>query len=110
MKRGEVWAVDLDPVRGHEQAGRRPALILSADAFNTSPADLVVVLPITSKLRKLPSRVRIAPPEGGLRMESWVIGEQVRTVSKSRLTSRLGAVSPATMRAVSDVVRLLLDL
>jgi mRNA interferase MazF len=110
MKRGEVWAVDLDPVRGHEQAGRRPALILSADAFNTSPADLVVLLPITSKPRKLPSRVRIAPPEGGLRVESWVIGEQVRTVSKSRLTSRLGAVSPATMRAVSDVVRLLLDL
>jgi mRNA interferase MazF len=73
-------------------------------------ADLVVVLPITSRLRRLPSRVRIAPPEGGLRMESGVIGEQVRTVSKSRLTSRLGAVSPATMRAVSDVVRLLLDL
>src|SRR5688572_10852224 len=109
MRRGEIWVVDWDPVLGHEQAGRRPALILSADAFNASSADLVAVLPITSKPRKLPSRIRIAPPEGGLRVESWVICEQVRTVSKRRLSSRLGAVLPSTLRSVSDVVRLLLD-
>lgn len=110
MRRAEIWIVDLEPVMGHEQAGRRPALVFSADAFNASPAELVVVLPITSKPRKLPSRIRIVPPEGGLRVESWVICEQVRTVSKRRLSSRLGTVTPATMRSVSDVVRLLLDL
>jgi mRNA interferase MazF len=110
VRRGEIWVVDSDPVLGHEQAGRRPALILSADAFNASSADLVAVLPLTSKPRKLPSRIRIAPPEGGLRVESWVICEQVRTVSKRRLSSRLGAVLPSTLRSVSDVVRLLLDL
>jgi mRNA interferase MazF len=110
MRRGEIWVIDLDPVLGHEQAERRPALILSAVAFNASSADLVAVLPITSKPRKLPSRIRIAPPEGGLRVESWVICEQVRTVSKRRLSSRLGAVLPSTLRSVSDVVRLLLDL
>jgi mRNA interferase MazF len=69
------------------------------------------VLPITSKPRKtLPSRIRIAPPEGGLRIESWVICEQVRTLSKQRVSTRLGMVTSATMRNVSDVVRLLLDL
>jgi mRNA-degrading endonuclease toxin of MazEF toxin-antitoxin module len=48
-----VWLVELDPVEGHEQAGRRPALVLSVDAFNASPAELVTVLPITSKVRAL---------------------------------------------------------
>jgi mRNA interferase MazF len=102
--------VDLDPVRGHEQAGRRPALIVSSDDFNTSPAELVSVLPVTSRHRKLPSRVRITPPEGGLTVESWVICEQVRTISKKRCSRHLGQVAPATMQAVSDIVRLLLHL
>src|SRR5438128_11466126 len=46
--RGEVWLIDLNPVRGHEQAGRRPALVVSDDLFNQGPAGLVIVLPITS--------------------------------------------------------------
>jgi mRNA interferase MazF len=110
MKRGEVWTVDLDPVVGHEQAGRRPALIVTANLFNASPAGLVAVLPITSKHRPLPSRVRVTPPEGGLSMESWIITEQVRTVSKKRLVSRLGSVPPSTMKAVETSLRFLLDL
>lgn len=110
MKRGEIWTVTLDPVVGHEQAGKRPALIVSADALNQSPAGLIAVLPITSKARALPSRVRIAPPEGGLSMESWVITEQVRTISKQRLLLRLGTVTAATMEQVSACLRLLLEL
>ncbi len=50
-QRGEVWLIDFDPIRGHEQAGRRPALILSVDVFNAGPADLVVAVPITKTLR-----------------------------------------------------------
>ena len=110
MKRGEVWNVALDPVLGHEQAGRRPALIVSADALNQSPAGVVAVLPITSKRRALPSRIRIGPPEGGLTMESWVITEQVRTISKQRLLSRLGSVTSVTMDEVATCLRWLLDL
>jgi mRNA interferase MazF len=110
MKRGEIWTVSLDPVVGHEQAGRRPALIVSADALNRSPAGLIVVLPITSKPRALPSRVRVAPPEGGLAHESWVITEQIRTISTQRLVSRLGTVTAATMERVATCLRLLLEL
>ena len=51
--RGEVWNVDLDPVRGREQAGRRPALVISVDLFNRGPSGLVVLLPITSRYRGL---------------------------------------------------------
>ena len=110
MKRGEIWRVQLDPTVGREQAGIRPALVLSVDEFNASRADLVVVLPITSKARPLPSRVRVIPPEAGLTRESWIICEQPRTISQSRLGKRLGMVRPATLNAVEVVVSLLLGL
>jgi mRNA interferase MazF len=109
-RRGEIWIVDFDPVEGREQAGRRPALVLSVDAFNASHAEIVTVLPITSKARALRTRIEVVPPEGGLSVVSWVIGEQTRTVSIGRLRKRLGLVSTRTMAAVSDVVRLLLGL
>jgi len=44
--RGDVWLIDLNPTRGHEQAGVRPALVLSEDTFNHGPAGLSVLLPI----------------------------------------------------------------
>ena len=49
--RGEVWDLNFDPTLGHEQAGTRPALILSVDLFNEGPADLVVVVPLTRSAR-----------------------------------------------------------
>jgi len=48
-RRGEVWFADLNPTLGHEQSGRRPILIVSADAYNTSRVGLVIALPLTSK-------------------------------------------------------------
>jgi mRNA interferase MazF len=65
--RGEVWLADLGSTRGHEQAGRRPVLVFSVDAFNTGPAGLVIVLPLTSSIRKIPAHIQINPPEGGLK-------------------------------------------
>jgi mRNA interferase MazF len=96
---------------GHEQAGHRPALVLSVDAFNASPAGLITVLPITSSARlHIPSRIEVQPPEGGLSNVSYIIGEQTRTISTNRLGRPLGLVSPATLRKAADVVRMLLGL
>lgn len=67
--RGEVWMTDFDPVRGHEQAGRRPALVVSVDVFNRSPAERAIMLPITSKRKRIASRVELVPPEAGLTRE-----------------------------------------
>ena len=55
--------MDLDPTR--EQAGKRPALVISTNGFNKSRADLVVVVPITSKDKGIPWHVPLQPPEGG---------------------------------------------
>ena len=86
--RGEIWGVDLDPIVGREQAGRRPALVVSDDALNSGPRGLVVVIPITGRSRGLPNHAPIAPPEGGLTKPSVIMTEQVRSVSKDRLGRR----------------------
>lgn len=109
-KHGEVWQVDFDPVRGHEQGRRRPAVIVSADIFNEGPAQLVVVCPLTSRQRSIGSRVPVAPPDGGVRVQSFVICEQIRTISTDRIGPHLGKLSPQTMAAIEERLRILLDL
>lgn len=108
--RGEVWMLNFDPTRGHEQAGTRPALILSVDVFNAGPADLVIVLPITSRSKGVRSHVAVQPPEGGLSVVSYIKCEDVRSVAKERLSHRLREVSAETMAEVEDKLRILLNL
>jgi mRNA interferase MazF len=108
--RGEVWLADLDPTRGHEQAGRRPVLVVSENLFNQGPAGLVIVLPMTSTLRGVPSHVPVSPPEGGVRKATAILCDAVRSVSVERLVVRWGAVLPRTMTAVEDRLRILLRL
>ena len=108
--RGEIWSVNLSPTLGHEQGGRRPALIISVDPFNAGPADLVVVLPLTSKAKGIPFHVEVHPPEGGLTEISHIKCEDIRTISKERLRDRWGVTSVETLRQVEDRLRILLDL
>ncbi|WP_165235119.1 type II toxin-antitoxin system PemK/MazF family toxin [Aquisphaera insulae] len=108
--RGEIWDVDLSPTVGREQAGRRPALIVSDDALNSGPRGLVVVIPITGTARGLPSHVPVIPPEGGLIKPSVIMVEQVRAISKDRLGRRYGATTKATMDRVDRILRIILGL
>lgn len=108
--RGEVWLAHLSPTRGHEQSGRRPVLVVSEDLFNRGPAGLVIVLPVTSKWRGVPSHVALEPPEGGVEQRSAVLCEAIRSLSAERLTERWGAVERHTMAAVEDRLRILLRL
>ncbi len=108
--RGDVWMVGLDPTKGREQAGMRPALVISVDMFNHGAAELVVVVPITSKAKGIPLHVEIAPPEGGLSLTSYAKCEDVRSISTARLVRRLGKVHAATVDAVEDRLRILLGL
>ena len=108
--RGEVWLLNLNPVPGREQAGSRPAPVISVDQFNHGPAELVVVLPITSRYKGIPLHVGLTPPEGGVKQESYIKCEDVRSVSIERLARRLGRVSAATLMAVEDRLRVLMGL
>ena len=108
--RGDVWDISFDPTLGHEQAGLRPALIVSVDLFNTGPAELVVAIPITRTARRVRWHVQVNPPEGGLVSESFVQCENVRSVSKVRLKRLRGRVSAGTMWEVEGRLRILLGL
>ncbi len=108
--RGEIWFLNLDPTQGREQAGSRPALVISVDAFNHGPADLVVVLPVTFVAKGIPFHVAVSPPEGGVRQPSFIKCEDVRSVSRSRLRERWGRIGQQTMAAVEDRLRILMAL
>lgn len=108
--RGEIWLVGLDPTKGREQAGMRPALVVSVDIFNHGASELVVVAPITSKAKGIPLHVEVMPPEGGLTMTSYVKCEDLRSISTARLVRRLGKVSAQTIDDVEDRLRILLGL
>lgn len=103
----EVWFVNLEPVIGHEQGRRRPAVVISRDALARS--GLVVVVPLTRTDVGSPLHLAIDPPEGGLRERSFALPQQVRAVSPERLVQRLGTVRPQTLaeivRRVATVIR-----
>ena len=108
--RGEIWLLDLNPARGHEQAGKRPGLVVSVDLFNHGPAGLVVVVPITSREKGIPFHVEIDEAGSGLQKKSFAKCEDIRSVSRERFSARLGRISPETMQAGEDRIRILLGL
>lgn len=108
--RGEICLTTLDPTIGREQAGTRPALIISDDLFNQSHAALIVVLPITSKSKSIRSHVPVSPPEGGLSVTSYIKCEDVRSISIQRFGRRLGKITAQTMNEVENRLRIILAL
>ena len=110
LLRGALHWAELNPVRGHEQAGTRPGLVLSVDSFNAGPAGLVVVLPLTTRAKGIPFHVEVDPPEGGLGARSFIKCEDVRSISKDRLVSPLGTVGQATLERVEERGRILLGM
>jgi len=109
-KRGEIWSLNFDPTVGHEQSGTRPALIVSEDTFNSGPAGLVIVVPVTSRNKRIRTHVEVAPPEGGITLNSYIKCEDVRSVSKFRLKELLGSVTSDTLLEVEDRLRVLIGL
>ncbi|MCI5957985.1 MAG: type II toxin-antitoxin system PemK/MazF family toxin [Clostridiales bacterium] len=102
---------ELDPVIGSEQGGRRPVVIIQNDLGNLH-APTVIAVPLTGSSGKpaLPTHVRVARGEGGLWRESTVLCEQVRTLEKTRLFRRIGALEPESMRRVEQALRISLDM
>lgn len=108
--RGEIWSADLDPVKGHEQGGPRPVLIIADDMLNHSPAERTIILPLTSKGGDRPFRVPVTPPVGGLTMQSWILCDQIRSISTERLSSFYGTITPEVLLEVQEQLLVVLDL
>jgi mRNA interferase MazF len=115
MRRGEVRVVDLDPIRGAEADKRRPAVIVSNDAANTTAARLgrgvLTVVPITSNVARVyPFQVLLPKGTAGLRRDSKAQAEQVRSVAFERIGRSVGQVPPALMNSLDEALRVHLAL
>jgi len=111
IKRGQVWHVALDPAIGSEQAKTRPCVIVQRDAANaTSP--VTIVCPLTDAQGSTGSviAVKVAKGEAGLKKDSLVLCNQVRTVSHRRLQRFDGVLKAETMQAITRGLRVILDL
>ena len=103
------WAVveaDLDPVRGSEQRGQRPVLIVSNEEFNQAVPN-VTVLPLTSTQRRLyPSEVFLPRGKAGQPRDSIILAHQIRTIAKERLRGLFGYLEDSGLRvAVAEAIR-----
>src|SRR5713226_7120369 len=104
-KRGDIVRVRLDPVVASEQAGERPALIISPDLINEhSPVVLVAALTSQKTDRVYPFEVLIEPPEGRLKFPSKVLLMQLRSIDKRRLKGSYGSLSAETMLRVDEAI------
>ena len=107
-RRGEIYLATLDPVQGHEQAGRRPVVIVSHDRMKRST--LVYAVPLTRTKRDIPWHVEVGA-DAGLKRTSFALCEQMRSLSVARLLAGpFGRVPGDTMREIEARLRVLLDL
>ena len=91
--RGDIYWADLDPTKGHEQAGQRPVLILSNDIFNKL-SGTVIVMALTSQPQRVGFPLTLELADANLPKKSWVKISQIRTLSVLRLSRKIGRAKP----------------
>ena len=99
--RGEIRWADLDPVRGREQAGARPVLVLSHDVFNERSGTIIAVA-LTSQPQRAGFPLTLELDVRGLPKKSWVKISQIRTLSVERIGARLARARPEILDQVVE--------
>lgn len=99
--RGDIVWADLNPVKGREQGGRRPVVVLSQDVFNER-SGTVIAAAITSKPQRAGFPLTLELSEKKLPKQSWVKISQIRTISVKRLGKKIGKVSPEELGLVVE--------
>ena len=97
--RGEVFWADLNPTKGHEQAGRRPVVVLSHDIFNER-SGTVIIMAITSQPQAAGFPLTLELEDPNLPKKSWVKISQVRTLSVERLGERITQLAPEILETL----------
>lgn len=119
ISRGQIYFVNLDPTHGREQAGRRPVLVVSADAINRQPLVITVVVGTDAKNvpHDYPTNVRVTAKESGLAKDTVFLCFQIRSLDPARFldpkTHRpnlAGTVPPSRMAEVEKALKLVLSL
>lgn len=111
MKRGEIYFDNLDPTIGHETKKRRPVLIISHDANNRA-SETITIIPLTSNITRVyPFEVLLLASETGLTNDSKAQCQQIRTISKHRISFKTPAgLVTTSLSNVHTALKLYLDL
>ena len=106
IKRGDMFYADLSPVVGSEQGGIRPVLIIQNDTGNKySPTVIAAAITSQTGKNKLPTHIEIGSNENGLKSDSVVLTEQIRTIDKSRLKEKIGHIADSeVMSQVNNAI------
>jgi mRNA interferase MazF len=109
--RGDIWLFDPDPTRGREQKKSRPCVILSVDTYNNGPADLLIVVPMTTKNKSIPCH--IPTKVDGLDQVSYIMCDQIRCIAKERIEkirkqTKLASVNKKTLEEIERCLKVLL--
>ena len=114
MKRGDVYWADLVPRSGSEQAGRRPVILVSHDAFNQTPGwRSIIVVPMStsgSQGRRGPTVVELPAGSVGLSKASFAVCHQVTTLDRSKLSKRIGSLPAGLLHEVEEAIKSAMDL
>ena len=98
IKRGDMFYADLSPVIGSEQGGIRPVLIIQNDMGNKySPTVIAAAITSQKSKNKLPPHIEINSENSGLKSDSIVLTEQIRTIDKSRLREKIGHIDDTSV-------------
>ena len=112
VRRGEIYWADLNLVKGREQAGRRPVLVVSSDAINRPPLVVTVIVGTDARheTRDYPTNIRLSAAESGLEKDTLFLGFQLRSLDKKRLEGPLGKLSSSRMQQVDVALQQTLGL
>ncbi len=105
VRRGMVVWAEFDPVRGREQAGRRPALVIASDLYLEQADTLAIIVPATTSDRGWPNHVMLRGSDLALEQPTFAMTERPRAVTRERLFGVIGTVDAETMREVDRWLR-----
>jgi len=111
VKRGEIFLVNLEPIKGSEQGGTRPCLIIQND-FGNRYSPLTIIAPLTSKRfsKEFSTNVFITKQDSGLDKDSTVLLNQIKTIDKSRLIKNVGSIDFSIMNKVDLAIKISIGL
>ncbi len=111
VRRGDIYYADLSPVVGSEQGGVRPVIVIQNDIGNRySPTTIVAAITSQCDKAKLPTHIEISANEFGLDKDSVILLEQIRTIDKRRLKTRIGHLEGEIMNKVNSGLQISLGL
>jgi mRNA interferase MazF len=111
IKKGDIILVNFEPVRGSEQKGTRPSLVIQNNFYNKySPT--TIVAPMTFKLfkKEYPTNVFVPKTDSRLKRDSTILLNQIKTIDKSRIKGKISALPEEIIRKVNQAIKASLEI